>query len=222
MILKRIFFFCLLANFMILSTTSRLNAQENSVRALWMGFTIKYQITEKLSIKNTVLQRFRDEEKSYHNNFNQPFINYKLNKEHAFGLGYRPTWFEEIPDWHWIILEYKFNKKLGKRLKVVNRLWYQHALDHKDIEYRDFFRNHLSLHLTTINKITPFIGIEPWFQINDVNEVNRLRSLFGVNWKLHDQINLTTKYFHQKSWWPDPNFIQNVLVVSLSANITSF
>ena len=216
---KKLLIICLAANFIFLSI-NRLNAQsDNTVGTLWLAFTIKYNIDDKFSIKNTSLTRYRDDGDGYHNSFHQPFINYKLNKEHALGVGYRGTWFEEVPDLHWILLEYKFNKALGEKFKVVNRLWYQHDIDHAEIEFRDFFRNHTTLHFVSNNKIKPYIGIEPWFQINGINEFNRLRTLVGFNWKLHENINLSVQYFNQRTFWVEPNFVQNALLVNLTATI---
>ena len=219
MMLKKVILFCCLAK-LLACPFENLNAQENSARTLWLDGTLKYQIDEKFSVKNSTLHRFRDGIGNI-NSFHQPFVNYKINSAHAVGIGYRGTWFENIQDEHWILLEYKFNKKLGKNFKIANRLWYQHIIDYNDIEYRDHFRNHLSLHFTKNKIVKPYVGLEPWFQINCVNAINRVRSLVGINWKIHKQINLKTEYFRQETYWTDPNFVQNVLLVSLSATIFS-
>jgi len=214
---KSLHLFCLVIT--IACYIGILNAQENSAKTLWLGATIQYKIDKKFSVKNTILHRFRTNV-GYLNSFHQPFVNYKINKDHAVGIGYRGTWID-AQDEHWILLEYKFNKKLGENFKLANRFWFQYIIDYNDVEFRDHFRNHLALHFTKFKKIQPYVGFEPWFQINGVNEINRIRSLAGINWKIHKQLNFKTEYFRQETFWTDPNFVQNVLLMTLTATISS-
>ncbi len=212
----------ILFSLIVIFSFASANAQDNTDVILWIGPAITKKIDDNFSAKYWGVVRFNQDVSTYQNNFSELFLNYKLNDIHAFGLGYRLTFLEldePLPDAHWIMLDYKINAPVSDALVLKNRFRYQLALDAKDIEAADFLRNILFLVPKTKFKIKPFVGIEPWFQLNDRNEINRLRYEFGFNYKILENFNLMMKYSKEDIIALDPVPTNHIIFTVLTYNI---
>ena len=198
------------------------NGQNNTDAILWIGPAITKDLDDNFSAKVWHVTRINENVSTYQNNFAEAFLNYKLNDVHGFGVGYRLTFLElgeVFPDAHWIMADYKLKAPVSELLTIKNRLRYQHALDVQDLAAADFLRNILFLVPKTHLKIKPFVGIEPWFQLNGENNINRLRYEFGFNFKFMENFNYMMKYSREDIIALNPVPTNHIIFAILTYNI---
>ena len=186
-------------------------AQNDNIN--WSSVQLQTKFSKKITFNVKPIFRFNEDISNFQNASVDVFAKYNLGKGWSAQLLSR-TWF--IPDqknrqFIWPDLAYSFTKG---NIKIDNRIRYHLALDINDRQDPDFIRYVVQL---TYNKgkVKPFIGIEPWFRLNGVDQWQRVRYMPGVNWKINDTYSLSFTYWKEESINLEPIVSTNIWLVNL-------
>ena len=101
-------------------------------------------------------------------------------------------------------------------IKWSNQIRLHYAADVAERRDGDFIRLQTQFALTSLGKLKPFIGIEPWFQVGEFNQWQRVRYQVGLSYQLHKQWSVSGVLWREE-WWnnaPNPNF--NIWLLTLA------
>lgn len=126
------------------------------------------------------------------------------------------TWF--IPDgdniqFAW--LDVGYIKKL-ENAKITSFLRWHNALDLNDTPQADFIRWNTKFAYTKMGKLQPFIVIEPWWRLNGIGGVKRVRYEPGVSYAATPQTSITLMMWRQETVYFEPDIDVNIFVATLS------
>jgi len=172
---------------------------------LWAFGGLSYQIDDKWTATWTHLFRFREDISEYRDQFNEPGIQYKFNKNFNIKASYRYTIRPDVFNQHWIFLD--INNKIplwDSPLFLSNRIRIHYGFDYNDNIDADFFRELLRLNYSGVKKWTFFVDVEPFIRMNEINKLQVFRYEAGGVWKIHPQWTITAYYRREDIYAPDP------------------
>jgi len=153
---------------------------------IWASFKLHKDVTEKTNVHIEPHFRFNNDISSYQNMSIQAAVKQKLGKGWSAQVLAR-TWFvpeQTFRQFLWFDLGY--GKSIDK-FKIGSSLRWHHAFDIKDRVDGDFMRWKTTLSYSPFPKLRTFFAYEPWWQLNKVNEWQRVRYEPGIAYKFADQ-----------------------------------
>ncbi|MBT8274200.1 MAG: DUF2490 domain-containing protein [Bacteroidia bacterium] len=192
-------------------------SQEDNI--LWASVTLKAPLSETVEVNLKPIFRYDDDISTYLNMSMEGSVKKKFNKGWSVQFLAR-TWF--IPDatnrqFLWLDVGHGFPIK---KVKVNNRLRYHWALDIKDRIDPDFLRWITKISLDTGGKITPYLGIEPWYRLNGENQFQRIRYEPGIVYKISNSVSLDLQYRRENNFNVPVEGGNNLYVVNLIYTLT--
>lgn len=199
---------CALISFLILS---KVTAQNDNIN--WSSFQLQKKLSEKITLNIKPIFRFNEDISNFQNMSIDVFASYKFAKGWAAQLTSR-TWF--IPDqkprqFIWPEVSYGL---ISGDFKIDNRLRYHLALDINNRKDPDFLRWSIRL-LYNKGNLKPFFAVEPWLRLNGIEQLQRIRYMPGLNWKLNDVYSLSFIYWKQESMNRVPKLSDNFWLLNL-------
>ena len=201
---------CFIFNIFIFISTLSI-AQNDNIN--WSSFQLQKQLSEKLTLNIKPIFRFNQDISNFQNMSIEVFAGYKFAKGWTAQLTSR-TWF--IPDQkprQFIWPEVSYGISTGD-LKIDSRLRYHLALDINNREDPDFVRWRIRF-MHNKGKVKPFIAVEPWLRLNGIDQLQRVRYIAGLNWKLDDTYSISFVYWKQESINRFPMISDNLWLINL-------
>jgi len=181
----------------------------------WSSVRFRSNIDEKTRIDLRPIVRHINDFSTYQNSSIDIVLRRKFGKG-WYGQFLARHWFEpNAPNrqFVWGDLGYVYK---NSNISFTNRLRLHVALDLNDITQGDFIRYQSSLTPTVSWKAKPFFAIEPWYQLNGLNKLSRIRYETGLNIPFLKDYNFTFMYRRQDSLNRDPSSSQNQFVMTLT------
>lgn len=183
----------------------------------WSSIQLQIKLSEKTTFNAKPIFRLDEDISNFQNASIDIFAKYNLGKGWSTQLTSR-TWFipnQKNRQFVWPDLAYSFTKG---NIKVNNRIRYHLALDINGRKDPDFIRYIIQVAYSK-GKVKPFIGVEPWFRLNGIEQWQRIRYILGVSWKLNDIYSLSFTYWKQESFNLEPMESTNVWLLNLLVKI---
>ena len=208
---------CFLLLFIFSSLT--LSAQSVSNFGSWNILGVKASLADKWTLTYTHnFLRMEDYYKEHDRVFSDLSLNYKLRPNISLNLLQRyVTISGDDNDAYWIFADVNYIwKQKGGAFSVKGRARAHIGTEWVgEIAQSDFLRTALIFNLTLHPKLTPFISLEPFYQFNGVNELNRIRYELGTKWKVFPRLNLTANYRIDAFGNRDPKLQAHVIVLGI-------
>lgn len=184
----------------------------------WSSIRLRSNLDDKTRIDLRPIVRHIDDFSTYQNSSIDIVLRRKFGKA-WYGQLLGRTWF--IPDgpnrqFVWGDLGFVFK---NSQINYTNRVRMHIALDLYDTTQADFIRYQSSLTPVVKWKARPFFAIEPWYQLNDVHNLSRIRYETGLNFPFHKSYNFTFLYRRQDSLNTEPKVSQNQFVLTLTYTV---
>lgn len=209
--------FCLLAG------TFPLKAQYKKDAQLWSNVQISQNLPGPFSYNIQYQHRLDQNFTRSKGHYNFLNLNYKLNKRYSTCIEYR---YVISPGSH----SHRFSSETNGKYK-----WGKWTLNERivfQIEYPwlkgDFktdnlpkwvFRNRLQLRYNLYKKVQLQVSAEPFINLDDNLNINRLRSVTGVNYELSKNIELLATWLFQTELGSYPRDVISVIFVQLSYSL---
>ncbi|MEM1215342.1 MAG: DUF2490 domain-containing protein [Bacteroidota bacterium] len=208
----RLRFALLLFFFVIIFTTVHTQTTDN---ILWAGVQVKQNLGERTNWAVKPILRLNEDLSAYENWSIDLSVTHRFADRLSVRFLHR-TWFiPEQTDRHFFWLDLIHNQPLGP-FKWSNQLRLHYAADVKERVDGDFIRFQSQFMFTKLGKVKPFVGVEPWFQMGDFQQWQRIRYQGGIRYQLSQRWSVAGVLWREV-WWnnaPDPVF--NIWVVSLN------
>jgi len=165
---------------------------------LWTSFRIRKNINANSRFDVRPIVRFDNNISDYENFSIDLGYYHKLGKG-WYGMLITRTWF--IPDsdlgqFIWPEIGHTFGVN---SFKFTNRLRLHYSV-HNEVRPNDFFRWQTMINFSSNDsKFRPFIGIEPWFQLNGINGLRRIRYEPGFAVVLKNNFNFVLMYRREET-----------------------
>ena len=182
--------------FLLLSLSNIISAQTTD-NISWFAGKVFYK-TKLYTFSVTPIVRFNDNFSNYQNS------SIDVSAKRSF----KSNWHLQLLSRSWLMpnrtnrqflwIDFGYQKQISN-LKLATRLRWHHAFDVKEIPDADFIRWKSTLS-TKINKVQPFIGIEPWLRINTDKGYRRLRIEPGFKYKISKLFSFTLMYRRELSF----------------------
>lgn len=193
---------------------SSLSAQTTD-NILWAGVQVKQKLNDKTLWAAKPILRLNDNLSAYQNWSIDVMIQHKFTQQLSARFLHR-TWF--LPDEvyrHFFWFDLMQAKTVGA-IKWSNQIRFHYAADVGERRDGDFIRFQTQVALMNLGKVRPFIGVEPWFQMNDFQRWQRARYQIGISYQLSQQWSVSSVLWREE-WWnnaPNPNF--NIWLLTLA------
>ena len=202
--------------FVIVFMSLPLWTQPSNDNVLWSGFRFRTQLSSDYSLQIQPFFRFNEDFGGYQNTSIDISLRRNLGS-HWYVQILSRTWF--IPDdirnqqfvWMDIGLRTKF-ENLG--LNMNNSLRWHNALIDGTVLNRDFIRYKLAFTPDNDWKFKPTFAVEPWFQLNGVNDFERYRIEPGFVYSFTSDLSFVFVWRRQNHILP--KFQQNFWLVLMS------
>lgn len=198
--------------------TIALNISAQADNQTWSSIRLRSNLNEKTQLDVRPIVRHFKDLTTYQNSSIDISVKRKFSKG-WYGMFLARTFF--IPQssdvqFLWGDIGYVFK---NSKIAFTNRVRLHWALDLNDKEQGDFIRYQTALTPNVAWKAKPFFIIEPWFQLNGLNKVTRMRYEAGLNFPLPNQYNFTFMYRRQDSANTDPANSQNMFVMTITCTL---
>jgi len=163
----------------------------------WSSFSLSKIIKEKNRLIFKPIIRHRDNLSSF-NNFSLDIIaKRKIDNHWSFSFLQRHWWLANDVNRNFWFIDAVYGFKANNNIKI-NQYFRWHIAQDIDINDPNFLRWHPSMTFNTSSKLKPYVGIEFFFRIDGVNEIQRLRSKVGASYVLSDRINLLLRLWREQ------------------------
>ncbi len=205
--------FCLL--FFFLFALSLVKAQGADNVAWLSPISASTEIKKDWTVSLTPILRLNEDFSEYQNFSLDYTLKKKIDAHWSFELLGR-TWF--LPNgtnrqFLWPAVSYSHKVK---DIAWSHRVRWHQAFDIEDRTDPDFIRYFQSLKYTGWGKLQPFIGLELWWGLNGTLQIERLRYIPGVQYKINDKLNLTVALWRQETLNLDPEIDVNLWRLNLA------
>ena len=211
------YIFSLIVIFLFTFSVSKAQGDDNIA---WLSFSAKTEIKKDWTTSFTPIFRLNEDFSEYQNFSLDYSVKKKINANWSIAVLGR-TWF--LPNgtqrqFLWPAITYSH--------KVKDIAWSHRVRWHQafDIEGRtdpDFIRYFQNLKYTAWGKWQPFLGLELWWGLNGTLQIERLRYIPGIQYKLNDTVSLSVALWRQESLNLDPEMDVNIYRINLAFTIPS-
>ena len=197
---------------------SDLEAQIDNIS--WSSFRVRANLDDRTRLDIRPIFRFNEDFSNYQNMSIDFSVNRSLGNKWAGQFLVR-QWM--IPDnvnnvFLWFDIGHAFQiPKLY--LKMYNRVRLHWALDVQGEVLQDFIRIQSRIAADMKSKFIPFISVEPWWQLNGVGKLRRIRIEPGINWKMGEDLSFELIFRRQRNLGLPTSAKQNHYVTTLTYNL---
>lgn len=195
---------------------SELSAQAED--RLWSSLRLRKQINPKTRIDLRPIVRLDQDISSYRNSSIDISLQRKLKNGMFVQFLSRTFIVPDAPNVQFLWADFGYVFK-NSQIQFANRVRMHYALDLAGTQQRDFIRYLSTLTPVVPWKVKPIVGIEPWFQLDGINKITRIRYQVGLLLPKLGQHNLSAWYWRQDSANEEPGASQNLWVVTLTYNL---
>lgn len=190
MMLRRILLIIILTGL-----TTSIIAQKSTDTELWTGGELKLRLTKKLKVDVDEQFRFNDTISSFKAALTEIGLKYKLDKGFSLKGNFRFARRSNKSNRNRFSLDvnYDWDKKEFP-LSIEYRLRFQNTSDASLGKNFTYVRNRIGLDYNLSKLVDPFLFYELYFRLNGKNEFRVTRFTFGLDWKMTEQLDLTTYY----------------------------
>jgi len=147
-------------------------------------------------------------------------LHYKASKRWSFMILNRTFHIPDAGIRNFIFLDAKFTySEKGFPFAYRSYLRYHLAFDIHDRMDPNFLRINNDFRPNLKSKIIPLVGIEPFFQLDGVNNINRVRYKVGFVWKFRPNANFNVQYWQEQFYNISPSRLNRILVVTMNHTI---
>lgn len=174
------------------------SAQRTDVQ-LWGGAELNLKIHRRFSLKVEQVFKFNDTISHFKSAYSELGGKFKINRFFSIGANYR--YIENPPTKNAQRFSGDFFFNLEKKnfpLSLQCRLRYQHEVRISNKNKEDFIRSKFTLDYNLCKLVDPYISYEPFFRFNGKNEFRVMRYAIGLDWRLIENLHLTSFYMFQK------------------------
>lgn len=183
---------------LFLSHIGGLLAQNTDIE-LWGGGALNLKMHKRFSASAEQVFKFNDTVSHFKSAFSELGIKFKINRFFSIGANYR--YIENPPTKNAQRYSGDFFFNLRKKdfpLSFQYRLRYQHEVRISNKNTEDYVRNKFTLDYNLCKLVDPYISFEPFFRFNGKNEFRIMRYAIGLDWRLIENLHLTSFYMLQK------------------------
>lgn len=195
---------------------TEMNAQTDN--RLWSSLRLRKQISPDTRIDLRPIMRHDQDISNYRNTSIDIALHRKLRNGWSVQFLSRTFFIPDAQDVQFLWLDFAHVFK-NSNIAFTNRVRMHYALDLGDIPQRDFIRYHSSLTPTVSWKVKPIFAIEPWFQLNGINNMTRIRYEVGLLFPKVSHYNFAIIYMRQNSENTLPSTNENLWVATLTYNL---
>ncbi len=200
----------------LLLVAGDVSAQPQNDNVLWSALRFRNQLNSKWSIQVQPFFRFNQDLGAYQNSSIDLSVRRNLGP-HWYVQFLSRSWFipDGIRDQQFLWLDIGMRSKLPNLgLNMNNSLRWHNALIDETLLARDFIRYKLAFSPDNDWKFKPTFAIEPWFQLNGVNDFERYRIEPGFVYSFTAQMSFVFIWRRQNHILP--KFQQNFWVAVMS------
>ena len=176
---------------------SQANAQSTSSTGSWTMLGVKLPFAKKWQLSyNHIFIRSND----FYADHNRHFADFSLAYQHNSKMSFQfLNRFIPVPgegnNAYWIFLDANYVvKKPEKKWSLKNRIRFHLGTEaFGEMAQGDFIRLAAFLNYS-VKQWTPFFSVEPFFQLNGLNELQRVRYELGTKFKINSHWGLTGYY----------------------------
>lgn len=185
---------------------------------LWSSLRLRKQITPETRIDLRPIMRHDHDISQYRNTSIDIALHRKLKNGWSIQFLSRTFFIPEAQDvqFLWVDIAHVYK---NSNIAFTNRARMHYALDLGGLPQRDFIRYHSSLTPTVSWKVKPIFAIEPWFQLNGINKMTRIRYEVGILFPKVSHYNFAIIYMRQNSANTIPLTNENLWVATLTYNL---
>lgn len=144
---------------------------------------------------------------------------YKLPKNFGVSLLNRTFFKPSGGIVNFVFFDLKYNFKRDN-FPITARTYLRYHLGvNIDNDVADFWRLNVHFYPNIKSTFFPYIGVEPWLQMDGINDITRVRWKAGVAWKYTNNANIAINYWRQQSYNRSLETVEHMLVAALSYNI---
>lgn len=182
---------------------------------LWASVKLQKNINE-YSVWAQPILRLNEDLGEYQNTSIDLGVRRKLGKGWSAAFISR-TWFipGEENNIQFLWADVAFSREV-KKFKVNTRVRYHHALDLYDLENADFIRPKVGAITSTFGKFKPLVNVEPWWQLNSIYAIERIRYELGFKYELSSRSELSAILWREEFQNRLPKIINNLWILSVS------
>lgn len=184
--------------FSLLFGIGNMHAQTTDIE-LWSGGALNLKVHKRFSASADQVFKFNDTVSHFKSAYSELGGRFKINRMFSIGLNYR--YIENPPNKNAHRYSGDFIFNLGKKgfpLSFQDRLRYQHEVRISNKNADDYVRNKFTLDYNLSRLVDPYISYEPFFRLNGKNEFRVMRYEIGLDWRIIENLHLTSFYLLQK------------------------
>lgn len=185
---------------------------------LWSSLRIRKQINTNTRLDVRPIVRYDQDISHYRNSSLDIALHRKLKKGMFMQFSSRTFIVPDAPNVQFLWADFGHVFK-NSQIIFTNRVRMHYALDLGDTKQRDFIRYLSSLTPVVSWKVKPIFAIEPWFQLDGINKVTRVRYQLGLLSPRLGRYNISAWYWRQDSANEVPATSQNIYVVTMTYNL---
>ena len=181
-----------------------------------VGISVPVNDKLQLGLKPNMIRQ-NDYYKDYNRIFLDFTIKYKQSPQWSFQLLQRTVINNDANESIWFFFDVAHtHKETGHAFSIKNRLRFHFGTEALENDLvGDFLRYEFSFHHPLGEKTKMYFALEPFYQFNQKNELQRIRYELGLKRKLHPRWNLGLTMRREEAFPPTPNLGRNTIVSSL-------
>lgn len=180
----------------------------------WSSISLSKKINDRFTFVFKPIVRHNISTSTYLNYSPDYMVKYKLNSAWSFQLFGRSWIVPEGPDRQFLWFDVKHTLKL-KDFTISNTARLHGAID-RFVEDGDFLRWHPYVKWNKHKKIQPLAGLQFFYQMNGLNELQRIRYALGAHVPLLENHTLQFQYWNEVFYNRPEIFRVHIWVVNLS------
>ncbi len=162
----------------------------------WSSFQLNYRAGDKVTLTAKPITRHVSDLSKYADTSIDLIVDYKINSAWSANLLYRYFFIPDMRDREFWFYDINHKYSITDKITFANKLRYHRAVNwnRKD---PDFVRYLPKLIFKTNKKITPFIGLDMFYRVEDVNVLSGGRYVAGFNTSIIKKLKITLQYWGQ-------------------------
>jgi len=161
----------------------------------WTSFSVSKKLNDKFTVVVKPIFRHNVSTSTYLNYSPDYMLKYKLNSAWSFQVFGRSWIVPDGPDRQFLWFDAKHSKNFGD-FNVSNTFRVHGAID-RFVTDGDFLRWHPYVKWNKHKKIQPLAGLQFFYQMNGLNELERIRYVLGAHVPLLDRHTLQIQYWDE-------------------------
>lgn len=190
---------------------------------LWSGGTLNLKMHKRFSAQVEQVFKFNDTISHFKSAYSELGGKFKINRLFSVAANYRFIENPPTKNSHRYSGDFFFN--LGKKgfpLSLKYRLRYQREVRISNKNSEDYIRNKFTLNYNLCKLVDPYVSYEPFFRFNGKNEFRLMRYEIGLDWRIFENLQLTSFFRLQKDVNVKKPNKSNVIGLMLSYDLRTY